>query len=106
LLIREAGGQFCKCEKGAWFEVGDRYAKGERFTSATCCTLSPPIICRPPSKESQPKQTLPALDGRRVADGTGHSDDSSSASPCTRVAAQIPLRVHSWMLASFDIDVF
>jgi hypothetical protein len=26
-LIRQSGGNFCKYEKGAWFEVGDRYAR-------------------------------------------------------------------------------
>ena len=26
-LIREAGGHFCKYEKGSWFEVGDRCAR-------------------------------------------------------------------------------
>jgi hypothetical protein len=26
-LIREAGGHFCKYEKGAWFDVGDRVAR-------------------------------------------------------------------------------
>jgi hypothetical protein len=28
-MIRQMGGEFCKNEKGAWYEVGDRCARGK-----------------------------------------------------------------------------
>jgi hypothetical protein len=84
-MIRQAGGHFCNYEKGAWFEVGDRCARGkvsayfrdtlhtQYRSSAKAKTKRRSLLNR---KKSQNLQH-----GQKLLDGTGgHSDDFSRTS--------------------------
>ena len=85
VMIRKAGGIFCKHEKGGWFEVGDHTAREK--TSALLRDLlhtqyrssAKAKIDRRRTQNRNEKETQQY--GRQLVDGaTGPSDDSSIAS--------------------------
>jgi hypothetical protein len=108
-MIRQAGGQFCKCEKGAWFEVGDRYAREkvsayfrdmlhtQYRSSAKAKTTRRRILNR--SKTQTPQ------DGQHVVEGTGgQSDDFSVSSRCSGSSTDSLGFDYSLDIDFFDID--
>jgi hypothetical protein len=110
-MIRQAGGQFCKCEKGAWFEVGDRCAREkvsaffrdmlhtQYRSSAKAKTTRRRILNR--SKTQTPQ------DRQQVADGTsGQSDDVSLLSHCSGSSTDSLGFDYSLEIDFFDIEVF
>jgi hypothetical protein len=117
-MIREAGGHFCKLEKGTWFEVGDRCARGkvsayfrdmlhtQYRSSAKAKTSRRSILNR--------KRTQAQLHGQQLVDGIGeHSwDDASSmlsmssSSSCSGSSTDSLGFDHSLEIDFFDIDVF
>jgi hypothetical protein len=109
-MIRQAGGHFCKYEKGAWFEVGDRYAREkvsaffrdmlhtQYRSSAKAKTTRRRILNR--SKAQTPQ------DGQQVVDDTGvHSDDSSISPSCSGSSTDSLGFNYSLDVDFFDIDV-
>jgi hypothetical protein len=108
--IRQAGGHFCKYEKGTWFEVGDRYAREkvsaffrdmlptQYRSSAKAKTTRRRILNR--SKAQTPQ------DGQQVVDDTGgHSDDSSMSPSCSGSSTDSLGFNYSLDVDFFDIDV-
>jgi hypothetical protein len=84
-MIRQAGGHFCKCEKGTWFEVGDRCAREkvsvyfrdmlhtQYRSSATAKTTR--------RRDRNRNKTQSQQDGQQLVDGAGgHESDDSSIS--------------------------
>jgi hypothetical protein len=84
-MIRQAGGNFCKYEKGAWFEVGDSCARKKvsnvfRDLMQTLHHSSIEVdIARRRARTLNKKQNQ-QYDKQQLVQGTGHSDDSSSMS--------------------------
>jgi hypothetical protein len=86
-MIRQAGGNFCKYENGAWFEVGDHCARGKvsacfrdmlhtQYRSSAKSKTTRRSLLNRKKKQAQP-------DGQQLLDGTGgHRDDSSTSSSC------------------------
>jgi hypothetical protein len=71
-VIRQAGGQFCKYESGAWFEVGNHYAREKAGALLRdCCTLnthpptSPRLLVGGIGGKSQIKNNRPAKSGSK-----------------------------------------
>jgi hypothetical protein len=83
-MIHQAGGMFCKHEKGSWFKVGNHTAREK--TSALLRDLlhsqyrssAKAKIDRRRTKNQNKKDTQE--DGHQLVDGPGHADDSSLAS--------------------------
>ena len=109
-MVRRAGGHFCKCEKGTWFEVGDRYAREkvsaffrdmlptQYRSSAKAKTTRRRILNR--SKAQTPQ------DGQQVVDDTGgHSDDSSMSPSCSGSSTDSLGFNYSLDVDFFDIDI-
>jgi hypothetical protein len=106
--IRKSGGNFCRQKKGAWFEVGEHYAREK--VSALLRDLLPTqyrssnkskIAIRRARKRSQNQQS-----GQTLVDGTGDSDDSSQSSSSWGSSKDYLGREHSPGYDFFDIDVF
>jgi hypothetical protein len=106
--IRKAGGSFCKRKKGAWFEVGDHYAR-EKVSALLRDLLhtqyrssnKSKIAIRKARKQSQNQQSSQTL-----VDSTGDSDDSSQSSSCWGTRKDYLGREQSPGYDFFDIDVF
>jgi hypothetical protein len=81
--IRQMGGHFCKYEKGAWFEVGDRCARGkvssllrDMLHTQYRSSAKAKIIRR---RAQNRNETQTQHDGQQLADVTGgHSEHVSS----------------------------
>jgi hypothetical protein len=103
-MIREAGGQFCKREKGAWFEVGDRYARVKGSLRDMLHTqYRSSARPRPPRRRILNRSNAQTPQDGQVADGTGgHSDDSSTSPSCSGSSTD-----WGWIILDrlFDIDV-
>jgi hypothetical protein len=107
--IRQAGGNFCKYKKGAWFEAGDQYVRGK--VSAVLRNMlhneyrssnkSKSAIRRARRKQSKNKPS-----GEKLVDGTGDSDDSSLSSSCWGDSDDILRLQYSPEYDFFDIEVF
>jgi hypothetical protein len=110
-MIRQAGGHFCKNEKGAWFEVGDQCARGkvsaffrdilhtQYRSSAKAKTTRRSLLNR--------KKKLTQLHGQQLLDGTGgHFDDSSMSSSCTGRSTDSLGFDNSLEIDCSDINVF
>jgi hypothetical protein len=108
-MIRQAGGHFCKYEKGSWFEVGDRCARGkvsayfrdmlhtQYRSSARAKTMRRSLLNR--------KKTQNLKHGQELLDCTGgHSDDSSISSSCSGTDS-LGFET-SLIIDCSDIDVF
>jgi hypothetical protein len=90
--IRHAGGNFCKYEKGAWFEVGDHCAREKvstllrdllhgQYRSSTKGKLAHRRARKLIKKRNQ------QYDQQQLVQGTEHSDDSSTASSSSSSSA-------------------
>jgi hypothetical protein len=81
-IIREAGGHFCKYEKGAWFEVGDRCAR-EKVSSLFRDMLHTQYRSSAKAKTTRRSvrnrnETQIQQNGQQLVDGTdGHSEEDS-----------------------------
>jgi hypothetical protein len=101
-VIRQAGGRFCKRENGAWFEVGDYYAR-EKVSALFRDKLH--TRHRSSSKANTTQQY-----GQQLVDATGHSDDSSTLSLCSGSSTDSLGSIFHWkstslLLMSFRIDL-
>jgi hypothetical protein len=80
--IRRAGGNFCEYKRGAWFEVGDLYAREKvgallrdlLYTQYRSSAQSK-VAIRKARQQSQSQQF-----GQKLVYGTGDSNDSSTTS--------------------------
>jgi hypothetical protein len=84
-IIRQAGGNFCKYEKGAWFEVGDRYAREKVSTllrDLPCTQYIASAKAKIARRRAQTKLNKKQNQqyGLQLVQCTGHSDDSSTVS--------------------------
>jgi hypothetical protein len=110
-VIREAGGNFCRYKRGAWFEVGDHYAREKvgalmrdllhtRYRSSYKAKIDRRRGARKQNKKENEQSS------QQLIDGTEHSDDSSTSSSEWGVCK------NAWgfeyLLGDdiFDIDVF
>jgi hypothetical protein len=115
-VIRQAGGNFCKYQKGAWFDVGDHYAREKvsallrdllhtQYRSSAKAKLGRRLknVKKQKQKQHQNQQS-----GQKQVEGTGDSDDSSTTSSCWG-RSKNSLGFEYWLEDSddfFDIDVF
>jgi hypothetical protein len=83
-MIRQAGGQFCKYEKGAWFEVGDRCARGKvsaYFRDMLHTQYRSSAKAKTKRRTLLNRKKTQTLQHEELLDSTGrHSDDSSISS--------------------------
>jgi hypothetical protein len=106
--IRKAGGGFCKHKRGAWFELGDHYAR-EKVSALLRDLLhtqyrssnKSKLAIRRARKRSQNQQS-----GQMLVNGSEDSDDSSQSSSCWGSSKDYLGREHSPEYDFFDIDVF
>jgi hypothetical protein len=88
-MIRQAGGHFCKREKGTWYEVGDRCAR-EKVSAYFRDMLHTQYRSSAKAKttlrrdRNQRNKRQPQQHGQQLVDGTGghDSDESSVSSSC------------------------
>jgi hypothetical protein len=113
-MIRQSGGQFCKYEQGAWFEVGDRCAREKvsaffrdmLHTQYRSSAKAKTTLRR--TRNRSKKQTQTQQRGEQMVDGTtgGHLDDSSMSS-CSLGSSMDSLGFdYSLEIGFFDIDLF
>jgi hypothetical protein len=129
-ITRERGGFFCKYEKGAWFEVGDHFAREKvsamfrdmlhtqyRSSAKAKTARRRAQIKRIKTQTQQDKQQLIEGPGhsdgssaqqysQQLIDGTGDWDDSSISSSSSGSSTDSLGFEHSLELGFFDIDVF
>jgi hypothetical protein len=109
-VIRQGGGRFFKHEKGAWFEVGDYYARVKvsalfrdmlhsRYRSSSKARTAPGRT-RAKQNETHTQQY-----GQQLVNGTGYSDDSSISSYSSRCSTDSLGFDYSLEVDIFDIDV-
>jgi hypothetical protein len=106
--IRQAGGNFCKYINGAWFEVGDHYAR-EKVSSLLRNLLHKQYRSSNKSKtamrRARKQSKKPA--GQKLVDGTEDSeDDSTLSSSCWGSSIDCLELEHSPDYDFFDMDVF
>jgi hypothetical protein len=110
-LIRDAGGTFCRYKKGAWFEVGDHYAREKvgalmrdllhtRYRSSYKAKIDRRRGARKQNKKQKQQSS------QQMVDGTGNSDDSSVSSSEWGVCKDAWGFEYLLGDAIFDIDVF
>jgi hypothetical protein len=114
-MIRHAGGHFCKYEKGAWFEVGDRCAREKvsayfrdmlhtQYRSSSKAKTN-----RRRDRNRNKRKTETQDRGQLLLDGTAdsdNSDDSSMSSSCW--GSSLDFVGFEYLLDGdfFDIEVF
>jgi hypothetical protein len=110
---REMGGRFCKYEQGAWFEVGDHFARGKvsamfRDMLHTQYRSSAKAKTTRRRVQIKRKRTTKTQQYRQqLICGTGHLDDSSTpSSECSESTTDSLGFDYSLDLDFFDIDVF
>jgi hypothetical protein len=84
-VIRQVGGNFCKYEKGAWFEVGDRCARAKasyllRVMLHTRNQSSSEVKIALSKARGKDNEAHTQQDEQLLVDGTGHWDDLSLCS--------------------------
>jgi hypothetical protein len=110
-MIRQGGGSFCKYEHGAWFEVGDYYAREKVGTLFHDMLLDTQYRSSAKAKTTRSKdrrkrnKTKTQQYGQELVDDTGHSDDSSMSSFEGSSTDSLGFD-NSLELDFFDIDVF
>jgi hypothetical protein len=110
-MIRDAGGNFCQFKKGAWFEVGDNYAREKvsakfRDLLHTQYSSSNQVkIARRRDRKQKKKQNVQSGQ-TKVVDGTQHSDDSSKTSSGDGIGTDSPEFGYPLHDDAFDVDVF
>jgi hypothetical protein len=110
-VISEAGGKFCRYKRGAWFEVGDHYAREKvgalmrdllhtRYRSSYQAKIDRRRGARKQNKKDKQQSS------QQLVVGTGHSDDSSLSSSEWGVCKDAC--GFEYLLGDdiFDIDVF
>ena len=110
-MVRQAGGNFCKYEKGSWSEVGDHCARGK--VSAFFRDLLPTQY-RSSAKAKTTRRSLlnlkkkqTQLHGQQLLDGTGGDcDDSSTASSLSGSSSDSLGFDYSVEIDCSDIEVF
>jgi hypothetical protein len=86
-VIRQAGGNFYRYKKGAWFELGYHYAR-EKVSALLRDLLHTQYRSSAEAKKGRrrktikQKQQLKPQSGHELIDGTEDSDDSSITSSC------------------------
>jgi hypothetical protein len=117
-MTRERGGSFCKCENGAWFEVGDRCAREKVSTffrdrlhndyrSSAKAKTALRRARAAEQNETQPQQYVQQLLDvtGHSDDGAGHSDDFSIPSSWSGSSKDSLGFDHSLDVDFFEIDV-
>jgi hypothetical protein len=110
-MIRQAGGHFCKCEKGAWFEVGDRIAR-EKVSAYFRDMLHTQYRSSSQAKVAQRRarkrkdREMQQHGQQELVEGTGDRDDSSRSSSCSRSSTDSLGFDSALEIGFFDIDVF
>jgi hypothetical protein len=106
--VRQAGGHFCKYESGAWFEVGDHYAR-KKVTALLRDLLHTQYRSSAKAKIARrPRKPIKDEDqqsDQKQVKGTEDSDDTSATSSCWEHS----LGFEYWLEDSddlFDINVF
>jgi hypothetical protein len=113
-MTRDSGGNFCKYDKGAWFEVGDRFAHekvGAMFRDMLPTQFQSSAKAKTARRRAQIKRKKAQTQeqySQPLIDGTGHLDDSSvSSSSWSGTSSKDSLGFdYSLELVCFDIDVF
>jgi hypothetical protein len=85
-MIRQAGGHFCRYQKGAWFEVGDRAAREKvsayfrdiLHTQYRSSSKSKTILRRARQRNKRQNEKY----GQQLVDSTVHLSDRSMSLPC------------------------
>ncbi len=113
-VIRHAGGNLCKFKTGAWFEVGDRCARG-KVSSLLRDLLHTQYRSSAKAKRDRrlntgkkQKRHHNSQSGQNQGEGTEDSDDCSTTSSCWGISEN-SLGFEYWLEESddfFDIDVF
>jgi hypothetical protein len=113
VVIRQAGGHFCKFKSGAWFDVGDPYAREkvgallrDLLYTQYRSSAKAKIGRRLQTMKQQPNQSTQSCQNQ--VEGIGDSDDSSTTSSCWGKSKN-SLGFEYWLEESddfFDIDVF
>jgi hypothetical protein len=107
-MIRQAGGTFCKYEKGVWFEVGDRLAR-EKVSAFFRDILHTQYRSSSKAKTTLRRARNRKTQSQQMVDCTGCCDDSttsmsssgSSGSSTDSLGFDCSLEIDF-----FDIDVF
>jgi hypothetical protein len=110
-MIRQAGGTFCKYEKGVWFEVGDRLAREKvsaffrdiLHTQYRSSSKAKTTLRRARNRKTQ---TQIQQYGQQMVDSTGYSDDSSMSLSSSGSSTDSLGFDSSLEIDFFDIDVF
>jgi hypothetical protein len=110
--IRQVGGNFCKYKKGAWFEVGEHYAR-EKVSALLRDLLHTQYrssnkakTARRRARNQNKKQGNQQQSDPQLLDDTGDSDDSSQSSSSWGSSKDYLGQEHSLQYDFFDIDVF
>jgi hypothetical protein len=109
-VIRQGCGRFCKREKGAWFEVGNYYAREKvsalfrdmlhsRYRSSSKAKIA--------RRRARSKQTETDTQqyGQQLVNGTGQWDDSSTSSCSSGFSTEYLGFDYSLEVDIFDVDV-
>jgi hypothetical protein len=113
-MIRRAGGHFCKYENGAWFEVGDRYAR-EKVSALFRDMLHTQYRSSAENKSSRrtvrmKQERQPPQDSQQAEDGSDRNsiedDDCSTSSSCWGFSLDGQDSESLVEDNFFDIDVF
>jgi hypothetical protein len=112
-LTRESGGLFCKYEQGAWFEVGDHFAREKvscMFRDMLHNQYRSSAKAKTARRRVQTKRSKTQIQqqySRQLIDGSGHWDDlSTTSSSCSGSSTDSLGFDYSMELHCFDIDVF
>jgi hypothetical protein len=108
-VIRQAGGHFCKYEKGAWFEVGDRcarekvsaYFRDMLHTQYRSSAKAKIILRRDRNRNKKETQQH----GQQLVDGAGGHSENDLSMPCGSSLHVLWLD-YAVEIDFFDIDVF
>jgi hypothetical protein len=109
-MIRQAGGNFCQFKKGAWFEVGDNYArekvsaKFRDLLHTQYSSSNQSKIARRRDRKQKLKQNPES--GQKLVGGSRHSDDSSKTSSGCGSSTDSPGFDRPLQDDAFDVDVF
>jgi hypothetical protein len=110
-VIRPGGGRFCKHEKGAWFEVGDYYAREKvsalfRDKLHTRYRSSSKVKIARRRARTKQSETPTQQYSQQLVDDTGYSDDSSISSYNSGISTDSLGFDYALEIDFFDIDVF